>query len=57
MPEKEVEAGVQILSTSQLPINLIWHADRQMLGKTIEPSPYTLKLLLQKSQLKGEEAS
>lgn len=55
VPDEEVEAGVQILSTGQLPINLIWHTDRRTLGKTIEPSPCTLKLLLQKSQLKGEE--
>lgn len=34
--------------SNTLPINLIWHPAQRMLGKTIEPSPHTLKLQLQK---------
>lgn len=50
VPEEEVEAGVKTP-----PINFIRCTYHRMLGKTNEPGLRTLKLLLQKSQLKGEE--
>lgn len=50
VPEEEVEAGVKTP-----PINFIRHTYHRMLGKRNEPGLRTLKLLLQKSQLKEEE--